>query len=451
MAVVVGLLATCEAGETDLEAEVTPASTAVVASPTPVLAVAELQPTATPTDAPATATPTGVAPVTIRSDDGSVELEIPPGALPDGVGFEDLRVSRVDPESLTALANGVPLLASYILEPDGLSFSVPVQITMNLPNENGEVPLLVLRGDDDIEIVNPREVRIDHRSGTIEIRAEFSHFSVISASRHGFFKLEVFDLPDQYVNVPFKVRATVTSLNQVDVDHIWDFGIGSVTFSVDGPWTLSGTFDGWTTLSPLFVENAPPGNLVDPGGSFTAVANFTCERSGEASILYFAEMNFDQRHEGSLAGISTSRTDPTHMSLLAQGRPFECLAGPPPTPTRILTPTPATTPTPTPTASPTPTVTPTPRPPEGFIDVEVLNFEGEHYPLEQFHLADPDQCQSKHYHAGFRVFSLHGGDPLDPATAVCGFGRAEEVEVTVERIEMAVWEDYRDRLAAATD
>ena len=221
----VGLLATCEAGETDLEAEVTPASTAVVASPTPVLAVAELQPTATPTDAPATATPTGVA----------------PGALPDGVGFEDLRVSRVDPESLTALANGVPLLASYILEPDGLSFSVPVQITMNLPNENGEVPLLVLRGDDDIEIVNPREVRIDHRSGTIEIRAEFRHFSVISASRHGFFKLEVFDLPDQYVNVPFKVRATVTNLNQVDVDHIWDFGIGSVTFSVDGPWTLSGT------------------------------------------------------------------------------------------------------------------------------------------------------------------------------------------------------------------
>ena len=110
---------------------------------------------------------------------------------------------------------------------------------------------------------------------------------------------------------------------------------------------------------------------------------------------------------------------------------FECL--PPPTPT------------------PTPTATATPPPSDGFIDVEVLHFVGARYPLEQLHLAEADACLAKHYHAGVRVFSLEGGDLLDPNPLVCGFGRENKVEITVERIEMTVWEDYRNRLIAATD
>ncbi|MBM4435693.1 MAG: hypothetical protein FJ029_00365 [Actinobacteria bacterium] len=72
----------------------------------------------------------------------SLELTIPPGALPAGLSAADVRVARLAPEASGLRLNGVPPAVAYQLEPSGAQFRAPVTLRVTLPLQGDEIPLL---------------------------------------------------------------------------------------------------------------------------------------------------------------------------------------------------------------------------------------------------------------------------------------------------------------------
>ncbi|MGD8760061.1 MAG: hypothetical protein PVJ07_07390, partial [Anaerolineales bacterium] len=70
----------------------------------------------------------------LTSQDGSLTLEIPPGALSEDTEISLRPVSAEDlPEELTELAGG---RGGYLLEPDGLTFQEPVEVSLQIDAED---------------------------------------------------------------------------------------------------------------------------------------------------------------------------------------------------------------------------------------------------------------------------------------------------------------------------
>lgn len=211
---------------------------------------------------------------------------------------------------------------------------------------------------------------------------------------------------------------------------------------LDGAWSVAGNFTASERLYPRRIDDAPPMTTID-GFSNPAEREFVCEEAGSVHIIYHAEIRWRMVLTVQALTDAVENREELQFKEVDQvvhlfvSEYFECL--PPPTPT------------PTATPPPTPMATATPRPPEGFIDVEVLHFAGERFPLEQFHLDEPDSCTLEHYHADFEVHSLEGGVALDPDRGGCGFGTVARITITTDRITDAVWADYRDRFAGVDD
>lgn len=62
-------------------------------------------------------------------------------------------------------------------------------------------------------------------------------------------------------------------------------------------------------------------------------------------------------------------------------------------------------------------------------EIVVLVIGGQHYPIDQFVLAEPDECDSSHWHAYAPVTSLEGTSASDPNPSGCGFGKESEIPV----------------------
>ena len=68
-------------------------------------------------------------------------------------------------------------------------------------------------------------------------------------------------------------------------------------------------------------------------------------------------------------------------------------------------------------------------PPKTTEEVTVLVINGQNYPIDQFVLEEPDECDSKHWHAWTTVKSLEGTSADDPNPNGCGFGKESEILV----------------------
>jgi len=73
----------------------------------------------------------------------------------------------------------------------------------------------------------------------------------------------------------------------------------------------------------------------------------------------------------------------------------------------------------------------------GYVRVLVLVYEDEHYPLIQFRVAGPDNCDANHYHADHAV-SFEGSTRGDPNPSSCGFGRESEAEILTVDVAQAL-------------
>jgi YVTN family beta-propeller protein len=68
----------------------------------------------------------------LTSKDGRLTLEVPPGALS---GAETITITPLTPEQLASDWSGIPVADGYALGPDGLTFAVPVTVTIPLTQQ----------------------------------------------------------------------------------------------------------------------------------------------------------------------------------------------------------------------------------------------------------------------------------------------------------------------------
>ncbi len=240
------------------------------------------QATAWTVDAPAVDETAPADTAVVAADDGRARLLVPAGALPDGVGLNDLR--------LTAL-EGVDGQRGYAVAPDGLVLTRPITIEIDLDAEPWGVPLVWNASDASVDLVDRVEIRTSPDGDRPRLRAELRHFSaiIIGVELAGFVQFDVtLDRPDDHdVGEVFPVSASVT-LARSRGENDLGFGYGSVAFEVVPPWRLGGRFSGLGAVSPAIIDDAPARWAQVGAASFDVTREFACSNAGTARIDYTA-------------------------------------------------------------------------------------------------------------------------------------------------------------------
>lgn len=173
--------------------------------------------TTTTTAAPTTTKPMGFS---VRSDDGRVTLEVPPGALEEDPG---LAIFRLVPERYPDDLAALPVEPwVYALEPAGLSFDAPVTLTMEIPFAEyaGEgiedaIPLtsFVITTPDFQGWELLQDVEVARSGDTVSLTGTTTHFSVTAA------------VPEQvFIQVRFTELRRDFS-HQIGIDFDWSDGV----------------------------------------------------------------------------------------------------------------------------------------------------------------------------------------------------------------------------------
>ena len=149
------------------------------------------------------------------SSDGSLTLDIPPGALAEDT---EIRVSRAAEGDLNR--DEFPELAEYTLEPSGTVFAEPAEVTLVLPvsmlepgfrviNVASEVP-----GDpaQDTSVgVNIENFLPSDDGSDVTLVMKISHFSQLVVIRQGYFETSLSVPARAVVGVPFTATAITRS------------------------------------------------------------------------------------------------------------------------------------------------------------------------------------------------------------------------------------------------
>lgn len=122
----------------------------------------------------------------VRSRDGSATLDIPKGALPDGVKLGDIRVTPLERTALPPLAIALEAIAAYRLEPDGLRFKQPARLTAEVDVPDGTSLGIYLESGGRFERIGLRGAERSAATGKVTLSADIPHFSVVAVSYNGF-------------------------------------------------------------------------------------------------------------------------------------------------------------------------------------------------------------------------------------------------------------------------
>ena len=129
-------------------------------------------------DAPATWTqPASSPPVQVTSADTSATLEIPRGALPQGMDPAELTISD---GPVPVLEGGDPPVIAVQLEPSGLTFPAPIFLSAPVALGPGEMPIPVLLSQErGVEFVPGATIDSDRDDlGRVIVNFPIDHFSV---------------------------------------------------------------------------------------------------------------------------------------------------------------------------------------------------------------------------------------------------------------------------------
>ena len=401
----------------------------------------------------------GGKPVTIAIDERTV-LEVPAGALPDDVSVDDLQVRPGGVTLFETVEGGPEPLASYRLEPTGLTFAQPVTLRVTVPLKAvpaGVVTFLATEDQEAPELVPTRLEDRDEEAGTVTLVTELSHFSdTISYPATNFF-LDVTTPQQATVDESFEVQIIVRGNPDVQLRSRYlnpeYAGTSSIQVATERPWFIKRIFSAFGPVSPTRVTDRPPRTSVT-GNQFTVRQTFNCNRVGTARITYVALID----HQMWLIAYYES-TDSTARSLPSRewkATPVaftnvECIAPVVETATGGDTGTSEAVTTGEDTGTGEAVTTGGDAVTEPTVTVEMLIYNGQRFPLEQFRVAQPDSCRSPHYHADFEVFSLEGGSATDPNPPECGFGSVDELPVETVEVSQQLWDGYRNRLAGGQE
>jgi hypothetical protein len=240
-----------------------------------------------------------------------------------------------------------------------------------------------------------------------------------SRSKFGFFEVTAPHPGDQYVGEPFTYEVAVNKRNiertreyydSSGVLKTWRYGVGS-------PWVLNGVFRATRPVTPTEIKGRPNGMEVRQVRA-TAAERFTCSAPGMATISYAIGIGWT-RTGGDvpreiLRGSHGGEFNETQDTMTVHSPAFRCLAREGSVTEKD--------PSVSVLDSFCPGIT---EDPNGKL-IEVLRVGNECYPISQFHQADPDKCDARHWHANMGTArSLSGSTWVDPSG--CGLGRIKEV------------------------
>ncbi len=370
-------------------------------------------------------------------------LEIPDGALPDGVSIDDLRVVAGSGALFEAVEGGPEPLASYRLEPTGLTFLKPLTLRVDVPLDDvpaDVITFLRTEGQEAPELVHTRLEDRDENAGTVALVTELSHFSDIVHYPAEPFFVHI-ELPRRaMVGQPFKAQVTIRGNLNVLVRAPWAANF-LVQVAMDQPWSLEGHFLGFEPVSPDgFIDDRPSRTSVT-GTRFEVEETFVCERAGEAQVFYRAAIDYHVRliRIDLATGVRESEITFELEAGAFKTEALDCIA-------------PVSQADPSPTAGVVqdgsqstddgPTIT-----------KSVVTVDGEQYPLDFLNPHNPvdGDCVEEHFHTSSPAFPLNPEAPPinDPRPGGCGLGTYSDI-IQIE-VPADQWWAFMDRTIAAID
>ncbi|MBD3389069.1 MAG: hypothetical protein GF416_08275 [Candidatus Altiarchaeales archaeon] len=203
-------------------------------------------------------------------------LDIPAGAMPDGMGSNGLSVELVESGSRRV----------YRLQPDGLKFEKPVNLTVDLGAYTGRLPVFYTISEDNVEAVEDAYITID--DDRLKATLTLGHFSDLIVEglgnfSDGFFNLDL-DAGDtlEGETVDAKLKVTVDReeiMKKSDRMYIPDMLYQLVAPSIQ----VWGIFKGQgSPLKNLGWEKEPYTSI--DGSYVLDINHMRCESPGDAKI-----------------------------------------------------------------------------------------------------------------------------------------------------------------------
>ncbi|MBI4354799.1 MAG: hypothetical protein HY595_06130 [Candidatus Omnitrophica bacterium] len=240
-------------------------------------------------------TPQGVR---LVSDDGKATLTIPPGALPNGLSRQAVRMVPVVMSARPDLAQYPTAHLAYRLEPDGIVLNKPAILRIEASTAPHSVPMLAHVSARSVELVSGATIELIEPQRVV-VTGALSHFSLVELEE-GLFTVEIpDDLGTHRVGETFPVsisvesrRATPPTRNHLDPQARYDdrnprYGY---VFYVDGIPTVS-----WSMSSrgPVIPQewSSRGGSDVAPGGAQVSSA-LTCINEGPGHVMVSVALRY---------------------------------------------------------------------------------------------------------------------------------------------------------------
>lgn len=168
----------------------------------------------------------------VTSDDGLAKIEIPDGALPDGVSASDITVTRVDDKLVSTRKDAPDVDHHYRLGPDGTVFKKPVVLQMTVPEKdmqaNGAaVPVVQLSSgaDGKMELPAYQTVDVDGKTGNVDVTVDVPHFSGVGYDFVFGSKIDPWPTKPWYVGQNFTMKFTVFNLKSYPPEWKVSYGL----------------------------------------------------------------------------------------------------------------------------------------------------------------------------------------------------------------------------------
>ncbi len=288
--------------------------------------------------------------LTVSSEDGSVTVDVPAGALPDGVSADQIEVTTLPVDDFTVdtdAPGGAAVVAAVRLEPSGTEFAEPVTIRTRMPLAAAP-GLVLLRSDGADAEVLAWSATEDEEASEVVATVSVDHFSeLVYMGSVDVIKFE-FEPPlqDHLVGETFTIRARIDRIDfEEEVKQVLLRGEPYMTYrfrpSDDRTWSYDVTIGvhgpAVTSARARFQETPSP----DQNAAFIET-EVTCERAGPyvATIGGYAKVGVRTIPINPPGETRDLRGDPSYGDFVEESA--LCIAAdddPTPTPTVPPTPT----------------------------------------------------------------------------------------------------------------
>ena len=268
---------------------------------------------------------------TVESEDGSAVLNIPAGALPEGVTPEDIEIREVSDDPAFAAESARPLVV-YQLEPDGLQLLTPITLTVELAVEDSSGQIVAIQiSEDKVELVADLESEFLLESSTLAVSMQLSHFSaVVFTYVANPFEADVqVSAQEVPLGETFGVTVVVTRVSDpVDVIEFYEGASANAYIHLaDAPWRLTGSLSGGGSVRPRTIEDVPPLTSI-AGSTFTIpTQTFECGSPGDGRVTFLGPVQYQQRVVWAVPGygVTGDELEDKTASLSVASDDVECV------------------------------------------------------------------------------------------------------------------------------